>query len=296
MRAKLIDISTHQDDSDTPKQFDFTKPRTFGVNGIIIRTGHGMVKDADYEYYYRDAKAAGYYLGTYHFDDYDVNLEKQVFTMLAAMEGKAFDLPPAWDIEDSSQPFHATQTFALSRAKGFFAIVEPVVHKICAYYMGASMIRWLKPVPGFLRMRRGWPAWYPKRPAGNPFNWMMEHVGPDTGGVPWWLWQGSAKGNGFGAAMGADGSADIDCDVSSLPYTEFYADAAQTIVYPDYRPARIKTSGSFVRVRKTPQFGDNICYSLLNNTRVNVFGESNGFYKVDFLASEWVHGSVLSIG
>ena len=97
-----IDISKWQ-----PK-VDFSQLKSSQVDFVIIRAGYGMFdnqKDPCFENHYSAAKAAGLHVGAYHYSyaksTAEAALEAEVF--LKWIEGKSFDYPVYFDIEDSSQ-------------------------------------------------------------------------------------------------------------------------------------------------------------------------------------------------
>lgn len=100
--VKGIDVSKWQGD------VDFEKVRNEGYSFVIINAGYGKYisqKDPFFEDNYRKAKAAGLGVGAYWYsyaaDVASARQEADVF--LQAVQGKQFDYPLAFDIEDSSQ-------------------------------------------------------------------------------------------------------------------------------------------------------------------------------------------------
>ena len=102
MSVKCIDISTWQTD------VDFEKVKAAGIRAVIIRAGYGREaaqKDDQFENHYRGARAAGLYVGAYWYS-YAYSMEgtaAEARACLACIQGKRFDLPVYYDMEEESQ-------------------------------------------------------------------------------------------------------------------------------------------------------------------------------------------------
>lgn len=100
---KIIDLSHHNGD------VDFMAVKAAGIDGVIIRTGYGVEspkqKDRRFEEYYSKAKAAGLYVGAYHYCYAKNTAEavKEAEFMLMLMKGKSFDLPVYGDFEEQGK-------------------------------------------------------------------------------------------------------------------------------------------------------------------------------------------------
>ena len=99
---KVIDVSKHNG------TIDWTKVKKDGIEGVIIRAGHGKLvsqKDPMFETNYKGASAAGLHVGAYWYSyavtAAEAKIEAAVF--LEAIKGKTFDLPVYLDIEDKTQ-------------------------------------------------------------------------------------------------------------------------------------------------------------------------------------------------
>lgn len=99
---KCIDISEWQG------SVDFKKVKSAGVDYVILRAGFGRSssqKDAEFETYYKNAKAAGLNVGAYWYS-YAVDVkdaEKEADAFLTVIKGKSFELPLFYDMEESFQ-------------------------------------------------------------------------------------------------------------------------------------------------------------------------------------------------
>lgn len=103
VKLRLIDISHHNG------EIDFEKVKGSGIDGAIIRTGFGISsprqKDRRFEEYYTGAKAAGLYVGAYHYS-YAGNPSEAVMEaefMLEIIKGKSFELPFYGDFEEQGK-------------------------------------------------------------------------------------------------------------------------------------------------------------------------------------------------
>lgn len=100
---KGIDVSHWQGTN-----VDFNKVKKAGYDFVMINAGYGKYigqKDECFETNYKKAKSAGLKVGTYWYSyaltSADAELEAKVF--LEAIKGKTFEMPIAFDIEDSTQ-------------------------------------------------------------------------------------------------------------------------------------------------------------------------------------------------
>ncbi|MCM1523393.1 MAG: glycoside hydrolase family 25 protein [Ruminococcus sp.] len=87
---------------------DFKRVKASGVGGVIIRTGYGEEnpKQADPKFgeYYNGAKAAGLYVGAYHYCYAKTarDAEKEAAFMLKLLKGRSFELPVYGDFEEQA--------------------------------------------------------------------------------------------------------------------------------------------------------------------------------------------------
>lgn len=100
IKEKIIDVSKHNG------TIDFDKVKQSGVYGVIIRAGYGKYvsqKDPKFEENYKKAKNAGLHVGAYWYsyalDTTDALAEANA--CLTVIDGKTFDLPIYFDIEES---------------------------------------------------------------------------------------------------------------------------------------------------------------------------------------------------
>lgn len=104
MQIKGIDISRHQ----RAGEVNFKKLRELGYDFVMIRAGYGKIltqKDTAFDSHYNAAKAAGLYVGAYHYS-YAVNAaeaRQEADCFLKWIGDKELDYPVAFDIEDKCQ-------------------------------------------------------------------------------------------------------------------------------------------------------------------------------------------------
>lgn len=87
---------------------DIDYKRVRDVDFVIIRAGFGKMlsqKDPKFEQNYANAKAAGFSVGAYHYSyaKNSADAQEEAKCFLKWIEGKKFDYPVYFDIEDKSQ-------------------------------------------------------------------------------------------------------------------------------------------------------------------------------------------------
>ena len=98
---KVIDVSKHNGN------IDFAAVKNAGIYGVILRAGYGREasqKDRKFEEFYAAAKAAGLHIGAYWYSYADsvADAAKEANACLACIQGKQFDFPIYYDLEESS--------------------------------------------------------------------------------------------------------------------------------------------------------------------------------------------------
>ena len=97
-----IDVSKYQG------EINWQKVKTDGIEFVVIRCGYGREisqKDPYFEANYAGAKAAGLQVGTYWYSyaESAEDAKTEAKTFLEAVNGKAFDLPVYYDVEENTQ-------------------------------------------------------------------------------------------------------------------------------------------------------------------------------------------------
>lgn len=130
---KGIDVSHHQ------KSIDFTKVKNAGIEFVIIRAGYGKYisqKDRCFESNYAKAKEAGLKIGAYWYSyaKSTAEAEQEAQICLQAVEGKKFDLPIFYDIEEK-RTFNSGNTNSI--AVTFMEMIKKNGYD-CGLYMSRS--------------------------------------------------------------------------------------------------------------------------------------------------------------
>ena len=98
---KVIDLSHHNSVS------DFLAVKNAGIYGVILRAGYGREasqKDRKFDEFYTAAKAVGLHIGAYWYSYADsvADAAKEATACLSCIQGKQFDFPVYYDLEESS--------------------------------------------------------------------------------------------------------------------------------------------------------------------------------------------------
>ena len=123
-KIKGIDISYHQ----KAGKVDFAALKKAGYKFVMLRAGYGMYagqKDSAFESHYKAAKAAGLYVGAYHYSYAKsvTEAKREAACFLEWIKGKKLDYPVAFDIEDATQK-GLTTTQRTQIALAFMQTVE----------------------------------------------------------------------------------------------------------------------------------------------------------------------------
>lgn len=108
-KVKCLDVSYAQGN------IDFSKVKLAGYEYVIIRAGYGNLtsqKDSYFEQNYKNAKAAGLKVGAYWYSyatTYSDAL-REAEACLNCINGKTFDLPVYYDVEEYSQAYLSKST------------------------------------------------------------------------------------------------------------------------------------------------------------------------------------------
>lgn len=109
-----IDVSVWQGN------FNFLQAAREGVKFAILRGAYNLSKDTRFEEYYRNARAAGLDVGVYHYTMATTPTEaiqEAKFLLNNVLEGKKFELPIYFDIEDQvHKNLSKAQVSAITRA------------------------------------------------------------------------------------------------------------------------------------------------------------------------------------
>lgn len=84
--------------------FNFAQAKAEGVQFAVLRGAYNLLKDTQFEQFYRDAKAQGLAVGVYHYSMATTTaeaVEEAKFLLDNVLAGKQFELPIYFDIEDA---------------------------------------------------------------------------------------------------------------------------------------------------------------------------------------------------
>lgn len=116
-----IDVSVWQGN------FNFLQATREGVKFAILRGAYNLSKDTRFEEYYRNAKAAGLDVGSYHYTmatTVNEAIQEAKFLLDNVLAGKKFELPIYFDIEDQvHKNLSKAQVSAITRA--YLEYLEP---------------------------------------------------------------------------------------------------------------------------------------------------------------------------
>jgi len=129
--SKGIDVSKHQG------LIDWQKVKGAGVDFAMLRAGYGRYdnqKDERFEENYANAKAAGVKVGAYLYS-YAKSVDdakKEAETFLKWINGKQFEYPVAFDVEEKPQSDKGKQ-FVSDIIRAFCEVVEKAGYYVCIY-------------------------------------------------------------------------------------------------------------------------------------------------------------------
>ena len=140
---------------------DFKKVKAAGYKFVILRINEwdkvtrNIKKDAKFEQYYKDAKAAGLDVGAYYFTyantvDY---VQSEANTVLTWLKGKTFEYPIWFDIEREQQ-FQQGKTFCDAAVNTFCNTLSKA-----GYYVGVYCSTFWYTNCVSASVREAWPCW-----------------------------------------------------------------------------------------------------------------------------------------
>jgi lysozyme len=94
-----IDVSHWQNDKSTSQKIDFTKAVKMGAKFAYIKVSERGGIDSDFEYNWKNAKAAGLLRGGYHFLRWDLSGLLQARLFCDILDDDPGELPPCADFE-----------------------------------------------------------------------------------------------------------------------------------------------------------------------------------------------------
>lgn len=229
-KAKGIDVSKYQDDPNTVRTIDWSKPLTQGVVFVIHRAANGSSIDRDFVRNWRASRKYPYILGAYGWLDYRTTAdtpEAQASAFIGAMRvvGEWGDMPTLWaDFEHpgSSWPALPGRLACLDMLKRYVdTLKNSGSGKRVGLYTNLAMLMYLTSengvrvdLPKWLRDLEIWIAAWPSVPAGERLEDFLERTNWTPNLLGQWARHTihQAGTPPYGAAMGME-SDDIDFDV-----------------------------------------------------------------------------------
>ena len=194
------------------KNVDFQKLKDMGVDFVIIRVGSNVTKDPYFEEYYEAAKAAGLDVGAYFFTYSETKAEAIADARRVAewLEGKQFEYPIFFDIEDDEQHDYFPSTFSkqviTDMAQGFMTtLVEEGYYP--GLYVNDDMLYDTFNSEKALRL---YDVWYARYPSSQPdANTIKQYSSLYS------MWQYIGNVEGFGGAV--EGACDVNYAFKDYP-------------------------------------------------------------------------------
>lgn len=126
-----IDVSKWQG------EIDWQKVKAAGMQFAILRDGFGRYpgqEDTFFEKNYENAKAAGLYVGAYHYSYAKTvdEAKKEAAYCLSLLKGKTFAFPICYDLEDDSQTALSKEEIS-NIADAFCSELEKAGYYVCLY-------------------------------------------------------------------------------------------------------------------------------------------------------------------
>lgn len=126
-----IDVSKWQGD------IDWNKVKAAGVQFAMLRAGYGRYAgqaDKTFEKNYQNAKAAGVYVGAYHYSYAKTvaQAKEEANYCLSLLKGKTFDFPICYDVEDDCQKDLSKDEIS-DMVCAFCEILENAGYYVCVY-------------------------------------------------------------------------------------------------------------------------------------------------------------------
>ena len=189
-----IDVSKWQGD------IDWNKVKAAGVQFAMLRAGYGRYAgqaDETFEKNYQNAKAAGIYVGAYHYS-YAKNAaqaKEEANYCLSLLKGKTFAFPICYDVEDDSQK-GLTKDEIADIVTAFCETLENAGYYVCVY----MNLHWLN-----TKLREDIFEKYDI--------WLAHWVQQTSFARPYGLWQYSSNGT----VNGISGREDLDYAYKNYP-------------------------------------------------------------------------------
>lgn len=152
-QIKAIDVSYCQ------SGVDYKKVKSSGIGAVLIRAGYGREtyqKDSQFETHYRNAKANGLPVGAYWYS-YANSVEdakREAKACLACINGKKFDYPIYYDMEESWQA-NLGKSLCTAMAKAFCEAIIAAGYKAGVY----ANLNWFNNYLDYAMLKKSYSIW-----------------------------------------------------------------------------------------------------------------------------------------
>lgn len=152
-QIKAIDVSYCQ------SGVDYKKVKSSGIGAVLIRAGYGREtyqKDSQFETHYRNAKANGLLVGAYWYS-YANSVEdakREAKACLACINGKKFDYPIYYDMEESWQA-NLGKSLCTAMAKAFCDTIVAAGYKAGVY----ANLNWFNNYLDYATLKKSYSIW-----------------------------------------------------------------------------------------------------------------------------------------
>ena len=203
-----VDLSYHN------KEIDWDALKATGIDFVILRAAYGVdLPDSKFEEYYKDARKAGLDIGCY-FYTYATDVEtvlEEVDYLLTLLDGKQFEYPVYFDLEDPSQERIDTETL-MEMSLAFCQAMTDNGYFPAVY----TNNRWLVNFWNKEQLTTLYDIWYARYPLDNNgvshFEYGTWTVVPDYAGE-YGMWQYTE----YGRIDGIEGDADLNMCYKDYP-------------------------------------------------------------------------------
>lgn len=182
----IPDCSFWQDDDGTLRKIDFSKMKSAGANGVILRAGQNSWLDEDFSDYWISAKQTGLPRGSYWFFDSRYDPVKQAQLWWSVIQNDFPELGMWADLEETYNGSYKGER----NWKTFVLTIEALAKTECGIYTANWWWQAQQVAdPTFWGSRRLWIAQYTDNPSlvEIPFPWRNKKA---------LFWQYTASGNG----------------------------------------------------------------------------------------------------
>ena len=186
-KVTCIDVSGWQRD------VDYDKVKSAGIEAVIIRAGYGRFasqKDKMFESHYKNAKAAGLKIGAYWYSYADTvaAAKKEAAACLNCIDGKTFDLPIYYDLEEGAIGKNAGKKVMTEIANAFCETIKEEGYKPGVY----ANLNWFTNYLDYNTLKNRYSIWLAQYNTENQLDCD--------------IWQNSSTGN----IPGVNGNCDTD--------------------------------------------------------------------------------------